>query len=331
MSKYNLIAVGDVTKDVFIEIEEASLNCQINKEACSLCFNYAEKIPVKDVVQVPAAGNAANAAMGTCRLGHTSALVSWLGDDRDGLELCKALDCAKIERKFVMFKKERRTNYSTVLNYEGERTILVFRDQCSYKFPKKLPISDWIYYTAVGEKHQTLEKSLLRHLRAHSKIKLLFNPGVSHLRCGIKLLRPVLQRTEVLILNKEEAQLLLMESETHPVRSLLGRLQKAGPETVVITDGMNGSWAISGNALWHIPIIPGNAKERTGAGDAFATGFVNALIAGKDVPTAMRWGNANSWSVVMKIGPQEGLLTKTKMQALLKKYARIKPKKIKKP
>ncbi|MBD3251805.1 hypothetical protein GF380_05150 [Candidatus Uhrbacteria bacterium] len=329
MPRLNLIAIGDATKDVFVNISEASLNCQINKEACQLCFNYAEKIPAKGVVQVAAAGNAANAAVGTCRLGHTSALVTWLGDDDDGHELTEALKCANIDRRFITFEQNKKTNYSTILNYEGERTILVYKEPRAYKLPPKLPAADWIYYTAIGEKHLSLEKSLLAYLKKCKTTKLLFNPGVTHLRRGLKALKPILKRTHTLILNKEEARQLLMDEEKHPVPSLLQRLQSEGPNVVIITDGKKGAWAIEGQRVWNLGIFPGDAIERTGAGDAFATGYVNAILAGKDVPEALRWGNANSQSVVLQIGPQAGLLTTKQMQSALKKYSKIKAKSVK--
>lgn len=319
-----LIAIGDATKDVFIDLEEAKVSCILDTDSCMLCLNYADKIPVKSVTQIGAAGNAANVAVGTCRLAHKSALVSIIGDDHEGHDLYEALQCEAIDRSFVTFDTKHGTNHSTILNFKGERTILVYHQPRTYRFPKKLPSASWVYYTSMGEGHAKFEKDLLAYLKNHPKTQLIFNPGTHQLRRGQRALCPVLKRSAVLIVNVQEAELLLEETDSHPIPSLLSRLQRKGPKIVVITDGPKGSWVRNGReTAWYLPIFPGEAKERTGAGDAYATGFVNALIEGKDLPEAMRWGNANSWNVVRFIGPQAGLLTREEMNRILKKFKAV--------
>jgi ribokinase len=321
-----LITIGDSAKDTFVSIHEAQVNCVLNTQACQLCLNYADKIPVSSVVSVPAAGNAANAAIGTCRLENSCAIVTVIGDDEEGRTLYRALECGEVNRSHVQFDKKNGTNIHTILNFKGERTILEFHRPRTYRLPKNLPGADWIYYTSLGKNHQTMEKQLIDYLKTHPKTKLLFNPGTTHLRRGCRSLLPILKHTTILILNKEEASLLLQESDAHPVPNLLHRLHALGPHIPVITDGENGSWALNGKGIYYIPIFPGEAVERTGAGDAYATGFVNALIHEKEIPEAMRWGNANSWSVVRHIGPQKGLLTLKEMKTVLNKFKSIKAK-----
>ena len=107
--------------------------------------------------------------------------------------------------------------------------------------------------------------------------------------------------------------------------NLLSAFHHLGAKHVVITDGKNGADASDGSTHWHMPIFPGEAKERTGAGDSFATALTVAMVQGKDLPEALRMGTANSWSVVREIGPQAGLLTTAKMKAVLQKFKTIKP------
>ncbi|OGL73230.1 hypothetical protein A3E39_02875 [Candidatus Uhrbacteria bacterium RIFCSPHIGHO2_12_FULL_60_25] len=323
----HLLAIGDATKDVFVDIEEATLSCTLNTEACLLCLNYADKIPVSSVTQIRAAGNAANAAVGSSRLGHRSGLVTILGDDDDGHELQDALKAERVDERFVTFDKKRGTNYSTILNFKSERTLLAFHQPRTYRFPKNLPETEWVYYSSLGEHHVPYEKQLLAYLKKHMEVRFLFNPGTHQLRRGLTSLLPVIKRSDVLILNKEEAEHLL-EDGARPVPALVMRLFHEGPKTVVITDGQRGSWAYDGHDMWKLPIFPCKALERTGAGDAYATGLVNALIDGKPIAEAMRAGNANSWSVVQEIGPQKGLLTASEMRRVLKKFEKIRPQKV---
>ena len=48
--------------------------------------------------------------------------------------------------------------------------------------------------------------------------------------------------------------------------------------------------------------------DRTGAGDAFGSGFVSALAKGAGVEQAIRAGSANATSVVEYVGAKKGIL-----------------------
>ena len=61
---YDLISIGDSTLDIFLELNEAQVLCDLDKENCIICFHYADKIPVNRITYVYAVGNAANNAIG---------------------------------------------------------------------------------------------------------------------------------------------------------------------------------------------------------------------------------------------------------------------------
>ncbi len=319
----DLIAIGDSTLDVFLHIHEATLSCQVNKPQCLLCFDYAEKIPVEHVIKVPGAGNASNAAVGGARLGLKSAVVSIVGNDQVGKEIIAGWKKEHVNTAYVTIDTHRESNYSTVLNFHGERTILVFHHPRTYVLPT-LDGAKWIYYTSIGKKHERLESQLLAHLKKHPTQKLCFNPGTHQLHRGLEALKPVIARSDVFIVNKEEAARLLEDGE-RPLQNMLMSFLHLGAKHVVITDGPKGSYATDGKTLWSLPIFPGPVVERTGAGDSYTIAFISALQKGHSVPDAMRWGTANSWSVVQQIGPQAGLLTTQTMPKTLKKFARIHP------
>ena len=92
INMYDIFSVGGTALDVFMQIHEASVNCQINTAICQLCMNYAEKIPVEKVINVAGVGTAPNNAVGSARLGMKAALYTIVGDDsagRDSLAIFK--------------------------------------------------------------------------------------------------------------------------------------------------------------------------------------------------------------------------------------------------
>jgi ribokinase len=318
MKKFDIICIGESLRDIFYFIDEASVSCSIEKDRCLLCLEYAEKIPVNDVVKVPAAGNSANAAVSASRLGLKSALVSWAGQDFAGDQLKEHLKNEKVDVSLMCKCKNQQTSEATLLSYKGERTQLLYFKPRNYKLPK-LQKTNWIYYSAMGDKFEKLDKELIAYLKSNSKINFAFQPGTTHIRKGLKYLKPLIKESDIFILNKEESQFLL-DGKVRPIKNLLEDFYKLGAKTTVVTDGKEGAYAYDGDNFLHMPIFKGDAKERTGAGDSFAAAFTVAILEGKSIPDALRWGTANSWSVVREIGPQKGLLTKAKMQSILKRF-----------
>jgi len=66
-----------------------------------------------------------------------------------------------------------------------------------------------------------------------------------------------------------------------------------------------------------VGVLPVDAYERTGAGDAFGSGFLSALIHGKGMDEALLWGTCNSASVIGYTGSQKGLLKLEEMDEWL--------------
>ena len=85
----------------------------------------------------------------------------------------------------------------------------------------------------------------------------------------------VIERTDILLLNDEEAEQLTGESNLKTAAELL--LNK-GPKTVIIKKGAKGSMICGETNLDDIPVFPGvDVSDPTGAGDSFAGGFCGYL------------------------------------------------------
>ena len=79
--------------------------------------------------------------------------------------------------------------------------------------------------------------------------------------------------------------------------------------TAIVTDGPNGAYAYDGQDSYHQPIsadVP--VIDRTGAGDAFASGVVAGLAWGDSLEEALQFGSENSTSVVQHVGAHAGIL-----------------------
>ncbi|HBF67282.1 MAG TPA: hypothetical protein DDW36_02550 [Candidatus Magasanikbacteria bacterium] len=308
---FDFITIGDPTIDTLIAIHDAEIRCELKqKENCVMCIEYGEKLPV-DGIEQKTAGNAMNVAIGGARLGLKTAFYGIVGADMRGEVIRRALKKDGVKLKYLVTDKKNNTNASTVISFQGERTILVYHAPRDYRLPR-LPKTRWVYYTSVGKNHGQLNNDVIKYVQKIGA-KLAYNPGTYQMLAGSASVKKVAALCEIMFVNKQETERIFGDGAG--IMQLLHKLHQGGVRIAVITDGVNGSYASDGQQAWHMPMYPYPAKERTGAGDSYATGFVAARAYGVDVPTAMKWGSANSASVVLMVGPQDGLLTKKAIEA----------------
>jgi len=316
-NKYDFIAIGDTVTDAFIRLDTEAAHIDIDKGTREICMRFADKIPYKEVYVIPAVGNSANAAVSAARLGLSSALVSNVGDDYFGEECLGALAKEKVATEFIKKHLGRKTNYHYVLWFEDDRTILIKHEEYEYGLPD-IGNPRWVYFSSLGGNSLPFHKVVEKYLLDHSETKLAFQPGTYQMKFGKEALAGLYKRSEVFICNKEEAQRILGKDESD-IKKLLQMVQDLGPKIVVITDGVNGAYTYDGQEFLFIRTYPDPRPplQRTGAGDAFSSTFVVALILGKDIRTALRWAPINSMSVVQQIGARAGLLTQSELEKYL--------------
>lgn len=317
--EFDFIAVGDITTDAFIRLEQAEAHCDLKKKECQLCVEFGAKIPYEFVKVVPAVGNCANAAVAAARLGLHAALLTNQGDDDIGKEHLRVLKREKVSTEFVKSHWKHKTNYHYVLWYHDERTILVKHEDYEYSVPD-IGSPKWLYVTSLGSNTLKFHDELKTYLGKHKKTKLAFQPGTFQINLGHDKLSYFYERSAVFVCNVEEAEKIL-GLKGAGIEILLKKMQKLGPDTVLITDGPKGAYVRHGTQSLFMPPYPDPKApyERTGAGDAFASTFVSALALGLTPEEAITWAPINSMSVVQKIGAQEGLLSREDLEHFLDK------------
>ncbi len=302
----SVLTIGDATLDTFLNIHDATVQCDLQKKNCQLCFSYAEKIPIHESIQ-SAGGNAINVAVGLSKLGVKTAVASEIGQDNNGNLIVEALKKTKVSDREIKRDKKTSTRYSVILNFKGERTILGFHPPHTYK-PLNLKNNyDWIYYSSLGPSFETIQVSLKKYLAKHKKATLVMNPGSYQLKEKLPEVKKILPLTNVLIVNREEAETLV--GKTKDTEQLAKKLLNTGPQIVAITDGARGAYAATTHGFYFAPPLPIKPISTTGAGDAFSSGFLAALVKGKDLKNALHWGIKNSSSVIQHFGAQTGLLS----------------------
>jgi ribokinase len=203
------------------------------------------------------------------------------------------------------------------INFKRDRTLFTEHVQRDHDFDFKKTTAKIIYLTSLGPVwEKAYEKTL--NFAKENDIKLIFNPGTIQIEKRNPIIWSVISNSDILFVNKEEAEELLYgkeislptDSQNYQSKLLYG-LKSLGAKIVVITNGQNGSSAMDEDHNIHtLKAIHCEVVEKTGAGDAYNSGFISAILNGEILQEAMRWGTINSASVIQKIGAEEGLLTK---------------------
>lgn len=308
----DILAVGDVVTDAFIKLldDEARVIKDKNDNPW-LSLPFASKVPFDHVEVVPAVGNASNASVAFAKLGLDSGLVSNIGPDDNGRDILAALHKVDVDTRFVHINPGRQSNYHYVLWYKEDRTILIKHEEYAYHWPhfRINDIPKWLYFSSVSQHADEYHNQIAAWLEGHPPVKLAFQPGTFQIELGAHRLKRLYRRAEILAVNREEAATISGGNHAD-IHDLLDKLHQLGPRIVVISDGHGGAYASDGQSRYKMPIYPDPKPpfERTGAGDAFTSTFVAAIMKGASIEGALLWAPINAMSVVQKVGAQGGLL-----------------------
>ena len=318
----DILCVGDVVTDVFIKLLDDKAELQKRGDETWLAMQFGTKLPFDHTEILHAVGNAANAAVSCARLGLNTAFETEVGGDQEGREIIRQLGQEDVDPRFIHINAKKLSNMHYVLWYKEERTILIKHEEYNYAWPhfRKNEIPRWVYFSSISERALDYTDDIADWLERHPEVKLAFQPGTFQMKVGVERLKHIYARTEVVIMNREEA-VLVTGGDYDNLHDLLDRLHGYGCKTVIITDGPAGAYASNGTQRYKMPLYPDPAPpyERTGAGDAYASTLVAALAKGHNLESALQWAPINSMSVVQKTGAQAGLLTESQLEAWLRK------------
>ena len=334
MSKFDIITIGGAVRDTTFYTNQGKIFATPNNLTAQkmLGFEYGAKINIPEVYR-NLGGGAANTAVSLSRLGFKTATITRIGNDEDGKNILSKFKKNKVNTNFVQLDNKVQTGFSCILSMskmDREHIAFLHRGANENLILQTQKIKDlktpWFYITSLSGYGWLKTLKQIMAFAKNKKIKIAWNPGNLQLQAGKKVLANFLKQTSVLILNKDEAIELVLSGIKIGKRDpkylnrplyLLNILRDWGPKTVVITDGKKGAWAYDGKTIYQQKIKKTKAVDTTGVGDAFGSSFIAGFINTKgNVEQSLKWGIANSASVIKKVGAQNGLLTLKE----LKKY-----------
>ncbi|MEK7659208.1 MAG: carbohydrate kinase family protein [Patescibacteria group bacterium] len=309
----DVITIGSATRDVYLKSEGFEIRKHTDSPTgVEQCFPLGAKIEVKEVV-FTTGGGGTNAAVTFSRQGLKAGCVGVVGDDFNGKEIIKELNREKV-KPFFSVHKDDLTAYSVILVHpNAERTILSYKGEGQYfnsdEIKWKKLKAKWFFLDSLGGSWNLFER-VFEYITARN-FKIAFNPGGKELSHGLEKLKPYLAEVDIFSVNKEEGEFLLKSQTPMTNEEILRELGKLVKGIVVLTLGPEGVLVSDKKSVYKAGTPNSPRVERTGAGDAFVSGFVSQyILSSSDIVKSIQFATANASSVVAQFGPKAGILKK---------------------
>jgi len=317
---YDLVSIGSVVKDIILVTDRGKI-FKTPKDKLApewLGFELGEKIRA-DVVEETLGGVAADLAIGTKKLGLNSSLISTLGSEYEWLT--KELKKNKLNTSFLTIDKNRETNSIILVDKKtGERVILYNKSSGGIIVDGLSKIrTKWLAISSLTGKWKNQAEKILNYT-ARNKTGLILLPSTSQIRDDFRDLKKLLKIAKILILNRNEALEIAskLKNKSENNKYLFKYLHNLGPEIICITDGIKGARCSDGKKIYFSPIKKVKTVDATGAGDAFASGFLGFYLKDASIKESLIAGITNGASVVQYIGTTKGLLSKKEILSKMK-------------
>ncbi len=329
MPKTDVVCIGNAIVDILSHVEEKFIvKNKINKGAMTLIDENKAKEIYKslDKPTEMSGGSAANTAFGIASFGGTSSYIGRVADDKLGRSFKKNMKDINVEyrnelvsgglataRCFIMITPDAERSMST---YLGASTDLSEKDLSEelIKNAKVIYLEGYLFDKKPAKK--AFNKAADIAIDAGNKVSLTLSDSFCVDRHREDFMKFIEEKVDILFANEDE---LLSLYETDDFDKAV-KLLSQSCELAVVTRGGKGSIVISGNEVINIdPVKPVELLDTTGAGDAYAAGFLYGYTNGYDLRQS---GNLASMAASEVIA-HDGARAKKPFSGLLKANKKV--------
>ncbi len=260
-------------------------------------------------------GCAANTGIGLQKLGVQTAVIGKVGRDSFGDFVCDVLKSHGVQAHGVTTDDKAPTSATMVLVAgDGERSF-IHTTGANATFTEDdidwdvISPSQWLHIAG----HFLMPSfdgapcaRVLERARTMGLKTSLDTAGSPHPHWP-ELLRPTLPHLDYFVPSFHEALHCVPSNIEKTPQAVARYFGDEGVGVVALKMGERGSYIRRGNEEWMIPPFQVEARDATGAGDAFAAGFLAGIINDYDLEQAGKLGNAVGACCVTGIGTVAGL------------------------
>jgi sugar/nucleoside kinase (ribokinase family) len=271
-------------------------------------------------VGVRPGGSVANSAALIAQLGGSAAFTGRIGDDSAGAVLCHDFASVGVRLGAPLVVGGRTGTVLVVTTPCGERSMLAHLG-CSNQFSladvdlsrakKSYAVFLEGYLMAVSEESRAALLTTAQESSRHGSIVALSLGASSLVEGRKKEFQGMLPHTGLLFGNEAEACALTGKaSGAEAIQALSTQVPR-----VVVTCGAEGALISEHGKIEHVSAYPTKVVDTTGAGDAFAGGFLYGMLEGHSATRSAAFGNFLASKVVAIAGARLGAAAREAFEA----------------
>lgn len=311
---YDIITMGSATQDIYLSSDDLVLiknDCFSTKKGLAVSLGSKMKM---DQAFFTMGGTGANTAVTFARQGYQAGYLGKIGKDLMGEKIRQELSQSKVNLDLIIETNQFDTAFSVILSKpEIGRSILKRLGACHEIVQNDLDFSqlkaNWFYLGSLSGNSWKIFRPIVDYA-AENNIQIAANPvGQEQLTDGLDDLLSLLDKIDILFVNQEEASIITGKDYTDE-QGIFAKLDEMVKGLVVMTKGPKGVIVSDGKNLYRAGIPESDLVDRTGAGDAFGSGFTAGYMEKENIEYAIQLGTANATAVLQKFGAARGLLKK---------------------
>ncbi len=285
-----ILCIGDAALDVIVKMQT---EIHVGSDTASQ-------------ISMHGGGAAANTATWLAQLGHSVFFSCRLGDDAAGRAISSEFDLWKIEHRRTFLENEKTGVVVVLVDDKGDRTMFPDSGANSGISERDLPNLhgfDAAYLSGYSLFNPLSTNGVLRMVNEIKDvgIPLIFDPASVGTMMAFNRKRVIetLAYMDITIMNEDEARYIADCDALDEALDFITEIVS----TAVIKTGSSGAIARirgSNTVISHADAV--NAIDTTGAGDAFAAGFIPMWLESKDLLASMNAGNEVARQCVAIIG-----------------------------
>jgi sugar/nucleoside kinase (ribokinase family) len=345
-----ICTLGSATQDIFILYEGAeTLHLQLKKSVRSfLLFEQGTKVDVPKL-HYATGGGATNAAVGLKRMGFDVEAFFKTGTDDAGTYVRQEMVKEQVNIDHCPVDLSVNTALTFIIpSLEKNHVALCYRAANKHLRVEDFPFDilkqlDYVYLSAFSGPSRALYAEVIERARSLA-VPIASNPGIGQLSHDPEKFIDTLRSLDVLMVNLFEAEHLMkmlveqkkssiavnrenafpleptlfFNDQSCSLRDFFSSVLNLGPRTVVLTHGARGVYVGHEDMLYFCQSLHAQVVSALGAGDAFGSAFVGALLLNKALEEAMLYGALNAKSVIEHADAKEGLLSLKALEDQLK-------------
>ena len=258
-------------------------------------------------------GKGANQAVAAAKLGAEVTMIGCVGNDAYGDMIIDNLKTYGVNTDYMVRREGESSGTAHITLAEGDNSIIVL-----------LGANATLDHSVIDASWEAIASSDLVMVQNETPIdtinylveraeaagvKILLNPAPA-----ANLPAACIEKAAYLTPNEHEFNILCESLSSLEESEIFAKLEGK----LLITQGSKGVAYCKEGKLELVPAYSvTNVVDTTGAGDTFNSGFAVALVNGKSMEEAIRYGNAAAALSIQKLGAQGGMPTKEEVEYFL--------------